>query len=51
MRVSLREVDYKPGYVLHGGYLTIATTVEMLERVVQLQDGKAKKIWRRMEIN
>ena len=50
MRVSLREVDYSPGYVIHGGQLTITTTENTLERVVQLQDGEAKKIWRRMKI-
>ena len=44
MRVSLREVDYTPGYVLHGGHLTIATTEEMLERVVQLQNGEARSL-------
>ena len=44
MVVSLREVDYSPGYVLHGGYLTIATTEEMLERVVQLQNGEARSL-------
>ena len=44
MAVELREVDYSPGYVLHGGYLTIATTEEMLERTVQLQEGGASSL-------
>ena len=44
MRVSLREVDYSPGYVINGGHLTITTIEKMLERVVQLQDGEAKNL-------
>ena len=40
--VELRGVDYSPGYVLHDGYLTVATTEVMLERVVRLQNR-----WRR----
>ena len=42
--VGLPDVDYSPGYVLHNGYLTIATTEEMLERVVQLQNGEARSL-------
>ena len=41
---ELPDVDYSPGYVLHDGYLTIATTEEMLERVVQLQNGDARSL-------
>ena len=39
MVVELRDVDYSPGYVLHDGYLTVATTEVMLERIVRLQKG------------
>ena len=42
--VELPDVDYSPGYVLHDGHLTIATTEEMLERVVQLQNGEARSL-------
>ena len=42
--VELRDVDYSPGYVLHDGYLTIATTEDMLERVVRLQNGEADSL-------
>ena len=42
--VELPDVDYSPGYVLHDRYLTIATTEEMLERVVQVQNGKARSL-------
>ena len=42
--VELRDVDYSPGYVLHEGYLTISTTEEMLERIVQLQNGGADSL-------
>lgn len=42
--VELRDVDYSPGYVLHEGYLTISTTEEMLERIVQLQNGDADSL-------
>ena len=42
--VELRGVDYSPGYVLHDGYLTVATTEEMLERIVQLQNRGADSL-------
>ena len=42
--VELRDVDYSPGYVLHDGYLTVATTEEMLERIVELQNGDASSL-------
>ena len=37
--VDLGGIAYSPGYVLHDGYLTIATTDGMLEQIVQLQNG------------
>ena len=42
--VELRDMAYSPGYVLHEGYLTISTTEEMLERIVQLQNGDADSL-------
>ena len=42
--VELRGVDYSPSYVLHDGYLTVATTEVMLERVVRLQNGGADSL-------
>ena len=44
VRMSLREVDYSPGYVINGGHLTITTIEKMLERVVQLLDREAKSL-------
>ena len=34
--------DYAPGYVLHDGYLTFASTDDMLETVVKTQEGGEK---------
>lgn len=38
--VELVDSPYSPGYVLHDGYLTVATTSWMLERIVRLQNGE-----------
>lgn len=38
----LMELDglaYSPGYVLHDGYLTVGTTDDVLERIIELQNG------------
>ena len=39
IRRELVQTDYSPGYVLHGGYLTIGTTEDALEATVDLQNG------------
>ena len=38
--VELVDSPYSPGYVLHDGYLTVATTSWMLKRIVRLQNGE-----------
>ena len=38
------DTGYSPGYVLNGGYLTIAATEDMLEVMVDLQDGNVRSL-------
>ena len=42
--VELSDSPYSPGYVLHDGYLTVATTSWMLERIVRLQNGEGDSL-------
>ena len=35
------DIDYRPGYVLHEGYLTLGSTERALEAVVERQNGDA----------
>ena len=42
--VELVDSPYSPGYVLHDGYLTVATTSWMLERIVRLQNGEGDSL-------
>ena len=37
--IPIEDTDYSPGYVLYDGYLTLATTEDALETIVELQDG------------
>lgn len=38
------SVGYKPGYVLHDGYLTLGSTVEMLATIVGHQNGAGRML-------
>ena len=42
--VDLDGTAYSPGYVLHDGYLSIATTDDMLKRIIQLQNGEGDSL-------
>ncbi|MXY47598.1 MAG: hypothetical protein F4Y44_11625 [Chloroflexi bacterium] len=42
--MDLDGVAYSPGYVLHDGYLSIATTDNMLKRIIQLQNGEGDSL-------
>ena len=37
--MDLDGLAYSPGYVLHDGYLTIGTTDDALEQIIELQNG------------
>ena len=41
---DLAETNYAPGYVLYQGYLTVGTTEDALETIVDLQDGKGRSL-------
>ena len=38
------EIGYRPGYVLHDGYLTIGSTERALESTVDLQSGRGSNL-------
>lgn len=42
---ELIRTDYTPGYILHGGYLTIGTTQSALENAVALQQGRKASLF------
>ena len=35
------EMAYSPGYVINGGYLTIGSTKDALESIVDVQNGNS----------
>ena len=48
---GLVQTDYTPGYVLHGGYMTVGTTEYALETVVALQRGDETSLLSHDEYN
>lgn len=40
----ITETEYEPGYVLHDGYLTLGTTEQALESVIEWQRGEGEAL-------
>lgn len=38
------EADYLPGYLIHAGYLVLGSTRDVLEAMVEIQEGKRRSI-------